>query len=173
MMKSDWQIRGSTIFGLTALLTLLGLLVPVGIQFIAPFIGLFFYIKFKRADRIKKFDFLEVFLILLYTLVTLFAGVFFTLLAIDSVPWIKIILVGMAADLFASSLGSVPVFGDAVSAVLVFILVLTVIGGFTGALLAVAIGVISLLPGPSFGANTLFLVLFKLMTTALFSGGLY
>ena len=170
-MKSDWQIRGSTVFGLTMLLVFLGFLIPVGIQFVAPFIGLFYFFRLKKQGRIKDFDWLEVLLVMVYLFALIFGLGWLTVAIFEAIPWYKIILVGMAADLFASVLGGIPVLGDIISGILVFILAFTIIGGIQGIIIAFAIALISILPGPSFGANTLFLFIFKLISNFLLGGG--
>lgn len=165
MMAKNWMIRGSTIYlGMLGLI-LFGLLVPFfALEWISPFIALFFYIRLKKQGRIKEFDWLEIFLVILYTLVMFIGVLSFGIVAFANVPWWKIVLVGMAADVFASILGSFPILGDGLSAILVLIMVFTIIGGAYGAILGLAMAFISLLPGPTLGANTLFLVIFKIVS---------
>jgi hypothetical protein len=172
-MKKDWKIRGSTIFGLVLLIVFIGFIIPIGIEYLAPFFGVFYYFRLKKQGRIKDFDYWELGLIVAYTFLMLIGSVITGLFVLASIPWFKLILVGMAADLFASLLGAVPVFGDILSAILVFILVLTVIGGLQGVLLGLVMAFISILPGPTLGANTMFLIAFKIFSSLIFGWGTF
>jgi hypothetical protein len=162
MMKKDWEIRASTIYGLSLLAGIIGVAMgPLLPGWLMPFVGLFFFIRLKSQGRIKKFDFLEVVLILVYTLIILVTSLAYGIITYVGIPWYLIILMGMFADLIASIGGSLPGPGDFVSAIIVFIMAITLVGGIYGAVIALSIAIITLLPGPTLGANTLFLIIFK------------
>lgn len=158
------KIRGSTIYGISLLVALLGFIIPVPIQWIAPIIGYMYYRKLKKQGRIIGETRIEVLLIALYTIIGVGGFVFATGYALGYVPWWKIILVGMAADVIGNTLGAIPIFGDILAATINAIMAITIIGGFAGPFIAVALGIITLLPGPSLFGNTLFIVIFKLLS---------
>lgn len=167
-MNRDWQVRASTVYGITLLVTLLGFMIPVGIQFVAPFIGFFYYLRLKKLNRIKRAGVSEILLILLYTVVGIGGFVYLTGYALATTPWWKIILIGMAADVVASVLGTIPVVGDIISATINFIMAFTIIGGIQGPFIGVALAIIALLPGPSIAASTIFIVIFKIVSVLIF-----
>ena len=163
-MKKDWQIRGSLIYLIVLIIVFIGFILPVGIEWLAPFIGIWYYLKLKKAGKIKPFDLLEIILMATYTIAMILGLIYIELLILTQIPWYKIILVGMAADLYGSTIGSAPIFGDITSAIIGFILPLTIIGGLQGIMLGFVLALINIIPGPSLGANTLFLIIFKLIS---------
>lgn len=166
MKKGHWQIRPSTFYLAVFLFTLANFLFPVGgLEFIAPIaaIPIFFYLR--KIGYIKKFDLLtDLLLIAIYTVGGLLLLSYFGAFSLASTPWFKIIIIGMAADIIASVFGLFPIAGDAVSSLTNAVIAISIIGGIEGAIVAFALIIISMIPGPSLGANTLFLVLFKFIS---------
>ena len=165
-MKSGWQIRVSTFFLIAWVLTLV--LFPILPDLILPIIALIIFAILKKHDHIKKTTIMDFFLIFIYFILGIFGLLYFQILILATVPWWKIIIVGLAVDVVASLLGAIPVFGDILSAIIAGMIAIIVIGGFEGILLAVLVGCISLLPGPSLGANTIMLILFKIVAELMF-----
>lgn len=170
MKQQPKLIRGSLIYLITLVSVVIGLLIPVGIEFVAPFIGLFFFIKFKKEDRLHKIDFSEISLIIAYTLIILGIAVYSNLVVLSVIPWWQLILIGIAADLYASTIGVIPFWGDLTAGLLAFLMIHQVAGGITALILGLGMSAICLLPGPSMGANTLYLIIFKLISLALLGG---
>ena len=54
--------------------------------------------------------------------------------------------------------------GDAVSAMINFFIPVIIVGGLTGVMIGVALMMISLIPGPSMGANTIALIVLKALS---------
>ncbi len=136
-----------------------------------PFVGIFIILKMKKANRLKKFDWLDAVLILIYTFGGMFALAYAGFVAIASAPWWKILLVGVAADVIASVTSVIPIVGDFLGGILIFMLAFGVIGGLQGAFLGLAIMMISFIPAHIPGSNTLFMILFKLIVPLLIIGG--
>lgn len=155
------KMRGSTIYGISLLVALLGFIIPVPIQWIAPIIGYMYYRKLKKQGRIIGEQRTELLLIVIYTIIGVGGFLFGTGYSLGTVPWWQIILIGMAADVIGNTIGAIPVVGDIMAATINALMAITIIGGLAGPFIAVALGVITLLPGPSLFGNTLFMVLFK------------
>lgn len=164
-MAQERMFRTSTVYLATLLGIVVGLIVPFfPLHIVGPFIALFLYSRLKEAGRIKRFDWLELLLIVIYTLGLLVVSIGLGVVAYNSIPWWKIILVGMAADVFGNVLGAIPIWGDVISAFLVLVLAFTVIGGAAGAAIALCLAIINMVPGPSLAANTMFLISFKIIS---------
>ena len=164
-----WQIRPSTFFGLVFVSTLIMIPLP-GPGLIIPFVSIPLFTYLRKQNKIKSFELLDLPLILLYMAGGVVGLIYLQMLSLVSVPWFKIIIVGMAADVVASLLGAFPVLGDAASAAINMLLALTVIGGIEGAIIGMALMIISMIPGPSLGANTFFIIIFKIISEILIGG---
>ena len=166
-MVDRWQIRPSTFFLLAYAITLVLIPIPGGLQFLMPFVSILFFIRLRSSGRIKKGTMLDYALILAYTFLGLFFMIYLQVWALESIPWWKLILVGIAADVVASLLGTVPVIGDFMSGIINMIIAITVIGGIEGAFIAMVMVIIGFIPGPSLIANTVLLVIFKIVSEAI------
>jgi hypothetical protein len=160
-MKRNWQIKPSTFFAIVYALTLILLPLPGGLQFVLPFVSIPFFLSLRKKGNIKDFKISDFFLILIYMVIGLFIMIYFQILSLVSTPLWQILLVGIAADIVASLLGTIPIVGDGISGLINVILAMMVIGGVEGAMIGVTIMIISFLPGPSLGANTFMLLVFK------------
>jgi hypothetical protein len=161
--KGNWQIRPSTFFGIVFVLTLILIILP-GPGILVPFVSIPIFSYLKKQKQIKEFKLSDLGLMALYVTVTITGLLYLQMISLVSVPWIKIIIVGMAADVIASIFGFIPVVGDIISSIMNLIMALTVVGGIEGTLIGMVLVMISLIPGPSLGANTLFLILFKIIS---------
>lgn len=164
--NNNWEVRGSLVYLIVLLLTLGGLIFPIIPGILMPIIGLLIYIRLKMTGHIKKFDFLEVALVIIYTIVTLVTMVVLEISAIYSVPWLPLIMFGIAADVIASVLSGVPIIGDILSGILVFTAGVFLIGGPFGFVIGLLLGIVSLFPGPTMGLNTFILIFLKLIFQA-------
>ena len=153
--KPDWQIS-YTLFFFTP---------PIDMHDVVMISTIAAFIWLKRQDRFKPFKKIEFLWMFLGALGYIFLVLFLAVTTIASIPWWQIILIGVAADVIGTALGSIPVVGDFLSAVLVIIMVVVVLHNPFVGFVVLCLGIITLLPGPTFGANTLFLILFKLLLT--------
>ena len=139
---------------------------PLDAHVILGIIEIIAFIWFKRQDRISKFSLLDGILIILGTIGFLAAVIYLSISALSSISWLSLILIGMSADIIGSTLGAVPIVGDFLSAfITIMIVVITLHSPIIG-FIAATMGIIALIPGPTFGAQTLFLIIFKLIITA-------
>jgi hypothetical protein len=166
-MKKDWQIKPSTFFAIVYALTLILLPLPGGLQFVLPFVSIPLFLSLRKKKNITDFKISDFFLILIYMVIGMFAMVYFQVISLASTPLWQILLVGLAADIVASVLGTIPILGDGASGLINVIIAMVVIGGVNGAMIGVTIMVISFLPGPSLGANTMMLLIFKFASNTL------
>jgi hypothetical protein len=162
MARQTWQVRPSTLFGLTLLTTLLVTPLP-GAEDVTPFIGLLLYFLLKKQGHIKKFTGMDVLLIILYLVVGLIGLFYLTAITLAATPWWKILLVGVAADIVATVLSPIPIAGDLLSGIVNAMMAVVILGGLAGSLIAITVFFLSLFPGPSFGFNTLALLSFKVI----------
>lgn len=157
MATKNWQIRPSTLFGLTLLSTVVVTPLP-GAEDVMPFIGIIMYFVLKRQGHIKKFTLGDAGLIFLYLLVGIFALLYLSISIIAHAPWWKIILLGVVADIVATIFAPIPHFGDIASAMINAMAAIVIFGFAGGSILAIVVFFLSLIPGPSLGLNTLILV---------------
>lgn len=163
-MADNWQIRASTFYLLAFVITLILIPLPGGLQFVMPFVSIPIFLYFKNRGHIKDFKFIDFILIFVYTILGISSLLYFQVLSISSVPWWKIIIIGIAADVIATVLASVPIVGDALSGLINIFMAIMVVNGIEGAFIAMTIMMISFIPGPSLGANTIMLIIFKIVS---------
>jgi len=168
-MVKSWQIRPSTFFLLAFVLTIVLIPLP-GPGLLVPFVSIPIFLGMRKKGQIKDFELIDIPLIITYAIGAIIGMLYLQAITLVSIPWWKLLVVGIACDVVASILGAVPVLGDAASGFVNIIIALTIIGGVEGAILGMVIMFISLLPGPSLGANTLFLVIFKGISEAIIGG---
>jgi hypothetical protein len=166
--KENGLMRPSTFF-------MIALIMGIVLQPVIPDIGILiviiiaFFIASKKnvLKRMDKWDFL---LILLYALITTFLLIYFQLINITQVPWWQILLVGIATDVVASLLGTIPILGDIISGLINGFIPFIIIGGLPGMIMSITVISISLIPGPSLGFNTFTLVIIKLLSKTITGG---
>jgi hypothetical protein len=162
------NLRVSTLYLIILVVCLL--LQPVIPDILLPFIAIITFMIARRKNWLKPFDKLDFLLIFLYTIITFVALIYLQAITLVATPWWKIILLGIAADVVASILGAIPIVGDFISAIINTFVAILVVGGPQGILLGLTLMFISLIPGPSMGANTLMLVILKFLSKALIGG---
>lgn len=163
-MKKNWQIRGSLIYLLTLVMTIIGLIYPVIPGVIMPLIGLIVYFRLKSTGHIKSFDWKEIALLILYTIIMVGGSVYLQIIILAQIPWWQLILIGIAADVYASTIGTIPIWGDFTAGLLAFAMASIVAPGITGLIIGLGMAIICILPGPSLGANTIYLIIFKILS---------
>ena len=166
--KDNGLMRPSTFF-------LIALIIGIITEPFLPDLGLLiaiviaFFIASRKnvLKRMDKWDFL---LILFYVIITTFLLIYLQLINITKVPWWQILLVGIATDVVASILGTIPVIGDIISGIINSFIPFLIIGGLAGLMMSITVVSISLLPGPSLGFNTFTLIIIKLLSKTITGG---
>ena len=159
--KANFQLRPSTWF---LLLILLNSVPFFFLDVIKPFIliGIFLWVKHK--GYVKDFKALDFLLIMIYLIASTALFIYMQWITFKTIPWYMIILIGIIADVVATIFGAIPIIGDAVSAMINFFIPVIIVGGLTGVMIGVALMMISLIPGPSMGANTIALIVLKALS---------
>jgi hypothetical protein len=166
--KDNGLMRPSTFF-------LIALIIGILLEPFLPDLGLLiaivisFFIASRKnvLKRMDKWDFL---LILLYVIITTFLLIYLQLINITKIPWWQILLVGIATDVVASLLGTIPIVGDIISGIINSFIQFLIIGGLAGLMMSITVVSISLLPGPSLGFNTFILIVIKLLSKTITGG---
>ncbi len=147
--------------------TLLGPAVPAPIAFI---IGLFVFLIAKKKGWMKSFRFFDLIMIMFTSFFFMILGLSLGLFALITVPWGRLILLGLIASAIMWAGDLIPVVGDILSAIIVFFLSIWIIGGISGAIIGAIISFIALIPFTfalgwlNFFAVAIFLVVFKLLS---------
>lgn len=166
--KDNGLMRPSTFF-------LIILIIGIILEPFLPDLGLLitliiaFFIA-SRKNVLKKMDKWDFLLILLYVVVSIFLLIYLQLINLTIVPWWQIIVVGIATDVVASLLGTIPVIGDIISGIINSFIPFVIIGGLPGLIMSITVVSISLLPGPSLGFNTFTLIVIKLLSKTITGG---
>jgi len=168
MMSKKLKGGKLSVSTLYLLLLVFGILTqPVIPDVLLPFIAIITFLVVKKKGLLKPFEKKDFLLIFIYTILAFIALIYLQLITLPAVSWWKIILLGIAADVVASILGTIPIVGDLISAIINTFIAILIVGGPQGFILALTLMFISLIPGPSMGANTLMLVILKLISKAL------
>lgn len=161
------QVRPSTVYGVALLFVIIGLLFPIIPAFLVPFVAIYIGYQLNKKGRLQDFTLIDFLLMLLYTAIgvtTLFA---IQMISLNFIPWWKLLIVGIAADVVATFLGAWVGFGDIMSVIINLTIVFIVLDGPIALVIALLLGTISLFPGPSVGGNTLGLALMKVFSEML------
>jgi hypothetical protein len=124
-------------------------------------LALFIFILARKKQWLKSFKAIDFLLIMIYLMVSAGLLIYLQILSLTKVSWFHIIIIGFAADIIATILGYIPVIGDFIGGILNFIIPMMIIGGLAGVMMGMTLMMISLIPGPSYGANTIGLIVFK------------
>jgi hypothetical protein len=157
--KEKGKIRSSTLFLL--LLLFMALTHPIIPDVFYIPIALFIFILARRKEWIKPFKAIDFLLIMIYLVMAAGILIYFQILTLTKVSWFHIIILGFAADIIATILGHIPIIGDFISGMINFIIPMIVVGGLAGVMMGMTLMMISMIPGPSYGANTIGLIVFK------------
>lgn len=141
-----------SIFAIT--LTLLGIAIIVGPIFPVPLallLGVVFFIIAKRKGWVKKFRLFDLFMMAISFVVFLIILASLGLFALLTVPWWQLILLGLISGIVMWMGDFIPVIGDIISSIIVFILAVTIIGGLNGMIIGSIVALIALIPFTAFG----------------------
>jgi len=137
---------------------------------LAILIGAILFIVAKKKDWLKPFRFFDLIMIMFSSFFFLIVGLSLGIIALIVVPWWKLILLGLIASAVMWAGDFIPIIGDFISAVIVLLLSIFVIGGLSGMIIGGIIFFIALIPFTfalgwlNFFAVAIFLIIFKLLS---------
>ena len=162
-VKNTGIIRPSTLF--LILLIFYALTHPFIPDILYIPLAIIMYIIANRQGWLKKLNAVDFVLMLFYLIILVILLIYLQVIAIEAIPWWKIILVGIASDVIASIFSAIPIIGDFISGLLNAFVAFMIVGGVYGLVIGLTVMFISFIPGPSPGFNTFALIVFKLITS--------